>query len=515
MSRRATARWTLYALLFGAVPLLLECSRSTGGESTTNGGPVTPDGGSVAPDGGSAAVDSPPFTQALVLPPVLAPTSTDSTTDYYDITIKTGNAQMRSGPTTPIVGFNGISPGPTIVATKGRAIKLTQKNAWTENVTIHNHGHKVAQESDGHPTDYITPGSSKVYSYPNDQRGSTYWYHDHTMNVTGDHVYSGLAGFYIIHDPAEDSLGLPSGNYDVPLVLQTKVFNPDNTLSPIRDKPVVGEVPVVDGVATPYFDVATRKYRLRFLNGTNHRIFTLHFLVDGPPPLPGAPQGEPFVVIGSDGGLLAAPVPTDSLLISPGERYDVVVDFSKYPLGTRLTLGDAGTVDTVGTVDQAQPLLALGLMQFVVKTASTDTSTVPQTLSTITRYQASDAVSTSKLNLSFSGTTWMINGLTYDPSRTDQMSKLDTVYIWELTGTAPFVVNHPFHKHLTEFQILDIDGLPPPPYQSGWKDTINVENRKTTRIIFKDEGFTGTYVFHCHKLDHEDDGMMLQEGVSR
>jgi FtsP/CotA-like multicopper oxidase with cupredoxin domain len=466
------------------------------------GGDVPQSGRAGRTDAGGAMTGTPPFLHAVTLPPVLTPTSSDSSGDHYDLTIKAGTAQMRPGAATPIVGFNGMVPGPTIIATKGRPITVTQTNAWSENVTIHNHGHKVAADSDGHPVDYITPGNAKVYHYPNDQRASTYWYHDHTMSLTDSHVYYGLAGFYIIHDPAEDSLNLPSGSHDVPLLLQTKLFNADNTLSTVAlNKPLPGEVPVVDGVATPYLAVDTSHYRLRLLNGTSHRVLTLYIAVDG------ASAGEPFSVIGSDGGLLAAPVEETSLPMAPGERYDLVFDFSRYPVGTHLTLIDAGSVDSANN-------LSVGFIQFVVTASGHDTSSVPAHLSTISRYLPFDAVSTTQVQLGFNGSNWVINGQTYDPARIDETSKLDTVYIWELSNHSVFNVLHPFHKHLTQFQILDINGQPPPPYQAGWKDTIKVNDGGTTRIIFKNETFTGTYVFHCHKLDHEDEGMMAQEQVS-
>jgi spore coat protein A, manganese oxidase len=493
--RMTSYMWTHSgACAFVAIALLGGCG---GSELQTHDGEPRFDLSSTSNVPGSS-----PFLHPLTIPPVLTPTSSTSTTDSYAITIKTGTAQMRDGDPTPIVGFNGIVPGPTIIAERGRPIELTQTNAWTENVTIHNHGHKVAADSDGHPVDYITPGSSKVYHYPNDQRAATYWYHDHTMDLTGEHVYYGLAGFYIIHDPAEDSLNLPSGEYDVPLLLQTKVLNQDNTLSTVdNNKPGPGENPVVNGVVTPYLDVSARKYRFRMLNGTSHRVLTAYFEVEG------STTPEPFSVIGSDGGLLVAPVPLSSLPIAPGERYDVIFDFSKYAVGTRITLTDNGSMDSANN-------LSVGMVQFVITATATDSSALPRVLSSITPYHPWDAAGTAQVQFGFDGTNWIINGQTYDPARIDVTSKLNTVYIWELTNHSVFNVLHPFHKHLTQFQILDINGQPPPAYQSGWKDTIKVEDGGTTRIIFKNESYTGTYVFHCHKLDHEDEGMMAQEQSS-
>jgi FtsP/CotA-like multicopper oxidase with cupredoxin domain len=431
----------------------------------------------------------------LRLPAVLAPTSSDIAADRYDITVRTGTVQMRAGKPTPIVGFNGTFPGPTIVATKGKVVEVTQTNGWTENITIHNHGHKDAASSDGHPVDYITPGASKKYSYPNDQRAGTYWYHDHAMDLTGPHVYAGLAGFYIIHDPAEDSLKLPSGSYDVPLLLQDKQFNSDNTLSYDSNSSrggFTGDTAVVNGVESPYFDVATHKYRFRILNGSNARSFQV-----------GLQSGKSFQVIGSDGGLLAAPVTVRSLDVAPAERYDVIIDFSSYQLGTSDVLinNDNSRWSSVGR-----------LLQFRVTTPTCDESVVPAALSSITRLTESQAQATVNLRFSQDNQDWTINGLTYDAARTDVTSKLGSVYIWRLNNQSREM--HPFHKHLTQFNILDIDGAPPPPEQQGWKDTVAVPDGKTVRVIFRNESFPGIFVFHCHILEHEDHRMMLQESVT-
>jgi len=453
------------------------------------------DGGSSSSDGGSSwGSSSTSFTLPLPVPATLTPTSSTSTLDTYAITVKPGAVQMQpSGATTPIVGFNGTFPGPTIVATKGKQVQVTQTNAWTENITIHNHGHKVAATSDGHPTDYIAPGASKTYTYPNDQRAGTYWYHDHTMDLTGAHVYNGLAAYYIIHDPAEDSLGLPSGKYDVPLLLQDKQFNTDNTLyydsaSNIRSG-FLGNTAVINGAVTPYLNVDTHKYRFRVLNGSNASNYTIKLA-----------SGASFQVVSSDGGLLAAPVTVTSLNVAPAERYDIVIDFSGWAVGSSDVLTNTNREANIGD-----------MVQFRVTTSVSDTSTVPATLSTITRYTSSQAAATVPFTFDQSNQQWTINGLLYDPARIDVTSKLNTLYVWDLENRSGEM--HPFHKHLTEFQILDINGSPPPPEQMGWKDTVAVPAWGSAHVIFKDETFTGTYVFHCHKLEHEDHRMMLQEAV--
>jgi spore coat protein A len=445
-----------------------------------------------------------PFETPLPIPSVLAPAATNSNADSYAITIQPGTAQMRPGAATPIVGFNGVVPGPTIVATRGRSVQVEQINGWTENLSIHNHGHKVAAASDGHPTDFITPGSSKLYTYPNDQNAGTYWYHDHALDRTAPHVYQGLSGFYIIHDAAEDVLQLPSGAYDVPLLIQDKSFNADHSLAydPGTFLGFFGDTALVNGAVTPHLDVGTRKYRFRVLNGSNARPLAVELHVDG------STTAEAFQVIASDGGLLSGPVAMMTLPVAPAERYDVVADFSKYPVGTKLDLINTESFfsDNYGT----PPLT--NLMQFVVARSEEDPSSVPTTLGSVQRHQASDASGTQQFVFDYNGTDWTINGLTYDQNRVDVSSELGQVYIWSLVNRSD--IPHPFHKHLSQFNVLDIDGKAPPSYMSGWKDTVQVPPGSTVRIAFKDESFAGTYVFHCHVLEHEDHGMMLQEQVT-
>ena len=417
---------------------------------------------------------------------------------YYRLSIHAMNVQMLPGPPTPMVGFAGRFPGPTLRAERGIPTVVTQANDWTENVTIHNHGHKVSAESDGHPVDYILPGKYKNYYYPNDQRAGTFWYHDHTMDLTGAHVYAGLAGFYIIHDKAEDILNLPSGSYDVPLLLQDRTFVENNELYYFGNPHGWGgPTPVINGTANPVLNVAARKYRLRLLNGCNARTLNLHFSVQGKP--------VPFQLISSDGGLLEAPVPMKAITVNPGERYDVVMDFTNFPVNT--------VMDLLNDDDpEIEPLLP-AMMQFKVTHTEVDRSTVPPKLSTIDRLKEKDAKAFGnvELGLSADGETWTLNGTTYDPARIDIRSKRDTVTIWTLKNATDFT--HPFHKHLVQFTILDINGQPPPPELAGWKDTVGVPGNGSMRIIFKNEKFSGTYVLHCHRLEHEDHRMMIQESV--
>ncbi len=451
------------------------------------------------------------FGLPLPIAPVLTPTSTDATTDYYDITARTGTARVRaSGSLTPIWGFNGSWPGPTLRATRGRRVVVRMSNALSEPITVHNHGHKVAASSDGHPTDYIQPGTMKTFEYPNDQNAATLWYHAHTMDITAPQVYKGLAGFYLITDSLEQSLNLPSGAYDVPLVIQDRVFNADNTLSynvdsSSRREGFMGNVFCVNGAETPYFQVARRKYRFRLLNGCNARIVTLEL------------SSGSMVQIASDAALLPAPATRSSIRLAPGERVDVVIDFSNYALGTSVTLrnqddswdsgGSWGDGSWGGSSSSGD------IMRFDINRNEAETSTVPATLLPITRFTSSQAQVTRTFTLSRdrSSDQWTINGLAYNPARIDFRPRLGTIEKWIINNDSG--EDHPFHQHLIPFQVLDIDGSPPGAGLNGWKDTLLIPSRGRATIIMRFEGFTGIYVLHCHILEHEDHRMMLQQEV--
>jgi spore coat protein A len=453
------------------------------------------------PEGDAVTEQELSFVLQLPIPPTLRPTSSDATTDFYDLEARPGSTQMRSsGNRTPILGYNGVFPGPTIVATKGRRAVVRQRNGLTVNTTVHNHGHKVAASSDGHPTDFIRPGTTKAYDYPNDQLAGTFWYHDHTMDVTGDHVYRGLAGFYLIRDPAEDRFNLPRGAQDVPLLIQDKRFNADGTLAYDNDPfflGFIGNLAIVNGAEAPNFNVANRRYRLRLLNGSNAREYVFAFRRAG------STVNEPFQVIASDGGLLAAPVTVTSLRMAPAERFDVVVNFGGMPVGTRVVMTNSFTDDRGGG-----PVIPQ-IMQFTVNRSETEDASVPAAFNPISRFQRAQAVGTYNVTLSINNGAWVLNNLPYDPARIDVRPRLNTPYIWRLQNRSGAM--HPFHKHLVEFQILSIDGAPPPPILAGWKDTVAVQPGQTVDIMFRNERFAGRYVFHCHRLEHEDHRMMMQE----
>jgi len=451
--------------------------------------------------GDSSGVAS--FTQPLNIPPVLTPSSSTSTADYYDMQVMQTTASIIPGKSTPIIGYNGMSPGPTIRARVGReavvnfynGLPATTLGGTTGKIVTHLHGGHLPSEDDGFPTDYINPGTNRTYTYPNNQLPSTLWYHDHTMDVTGPHVWYGLAGFYLLSDSIEDSLNLPSGNYEVPLVIQDRRFNSAGSL--VYNKTMDGEtgdVVLVNATVQPYLNVAKRKYRFRVLNGSNSRFYRLALS-----------NGASFKVLGMEGGLLPAPVTVTSITLAPAERADVVIDFSGTAVGSNVTLRNT----LVGSTSSIY-----NIMRFNVTTTATDTSAVPSSLRPFTKLNAANAVLTRNFTLSggMMGGAWTINGAVFNENSPIATPKLGTTEIWRFTNQS--MMDHPIHVHQTMFQILDINGNPPPATHAGWKDTVVVPRQMgTARIIAKFADYAGKYVMHCHNLEHEDMAMMARFDV--
>ncbi len=437
----------------------------------------------------------PPTYEAVMPLPRLAAARSEYGADVFELTMKRGLARPLPGAATEIWGYDGLWPGPTLLVTRGRPARARLRNELDENMTVHNHGHRAPPDSDGHPVDYVRPGATREYLYPNRQAAGTYWYHDHAHGLTGPHVYRGLAGFYIIRDPAEEALGLPSGGFDVPVLLQDRIFDAAGALSYAVNAGTIfngflGNTLCVNGVHVPRFEVAARRYRFRFLNGSNARNYRLAL-----------DPAQPLIQVGSDGGLLAAPVSRPAVDLAPAERCDCVIDFAAF----------AGRSVFLRNLDPTWPALP-DVLRFDVGPATPDPSRVPARLAEIPRLDPARARVTRVVSFQLSDGKWTMNGLRYDPARIDFRPKLGTVEVWELQNREPTQM-HPFHQHLVQFQVLGVNGAPPPPELGGFKDTVAVPPGGTVRIIMEFTGYAGVYVFHCHKLEHEDHDMMLQQEV--
>lgn len=375
---------------------------------------------------------------------------------------------------------------------------------------VHLHGGRTPPESDGYPENWTTPGQKQTCLYPSAQHASLLFYHDHAMGINRLNIYAGLQGFFIVRDPREEPLKLPAGKYEIPLMISDRLLTRDGQLlypvSPDPQSPwvpeVFGNAILVNGKLLPYHAVEPRKYRLRVMNGSNGRFYRIELA-----------DNTPFQVIASDQGLLPSPVSSRRLPLAPGERADIVIDFSRFA-GTNIEL-----------VSDSFPI-----MQFrVAAHGAPDTSEVPAVLHKIPQLREADAVRTRRLTLDErldkvqQSMGMLLNNTPWSAPVTEK-PKLWTTEIWELVNLTEDA--HPIHLHLVRFQILDrrpfdtFDYMSkgslrftgpaqlPEPLESGWKDTVRADPGMITRIIVPFEGYAGRYVWHCHVLEHEDNAMM-------
>jgi spore coat protein A, manganese oxidase len=427
-------------------------------------------------------------------------------------------------------GFNGTSPGPIFETRSGKGLMVewanrlpvkhflpidhtlcgAEKDQPEVRCVVHLHGGRTPAKSDGYPEDGVVPGKSLTYHYPNKQDATLLFYHDHTMGINRLNIYAGLQGLFIIRDDAEDTLNLPKGKYEIPIMLCDRFMRSDGQLEyPVsgdEKKPWVPEVysnvMLANGALAPYLDVEPRRYRFRIMNGSNGRFFRLSF-------------GEllEMQIIGSDQGLLCAPIKEKRVLLTPAERTDIVFDFSQYA-GEKIILKSD----------------SFDIMQFrVSSTKVNDESTVPSTLRAVERIPEARAIKTRRLTLDetmndvHESMGMMLNKTPWHAPVTEK-PVLDTTEIWEIVNLTEDT--HPIHLHLVRLQLLDrarfdVFGfqengqlkllgrrLAPEANEMGWKDTIRCERGQVTRIIVPFHGYAGRYVWHCHLLEHEDNEMM-------
>lgn len=428
---------------------------------------------------------------------------------------KAVNQEIWPGFPTTALALNGSLPGPTIRVKKGDHFKARVQNRLGESLVLHWHGILAPSEMDGNPRDAVPSGGFYDVEFPVNQRAGTYWYHAHTDKLTGKQVYQGLAGFFIVEDPAEDSLALPKGEFDVPLLIQDRVSNPGHTLaySPMMDDMVLGylgDATTVNGVPNATLSVTRSLYRFRLLNGSNARVFRIAL-----------GDNAPFKLIANDAGLLAAPIEVASIFLAPGNRAEILVDFTSFPHGSTVELKSlAFTGDT--TMGSSQGT-ARTLMRFVGQHIGNG-GTAPSTLVPYAPHDLSAVKRTRQFMITMPGgghggghgggmSADLINGLVYEMNRTDFMVPFGEIEIWEFQNMAEHI--HPMHPHGALFQVVSRSTSPTlPPEDTGWKDTILVRPGETVRTLVKFDSHEGAFVLHCHNLEHEDGGMMLNFDVT-
>ena len=513
--------------------------------------------------------DLEPFVDALPIPGVMPSASRIDGVVHYDVSMVSFKQTLhRDLPPTTLWGYKGAFPGPTFEARRDVPISVLWRNSLPAThalpidtnihgagreqpavrTVVHLHGHKVLPESDGYPDAWFTNAfeqtgpffKNRIYEYPNDQRAATLWYHDHAIGITRLNVYMGLAGMYILRDDVEDALNLPSGDYEIPLIIQDRNIAPDGSLVyPDPSVPPVpeffGESVLVNGKVWPFLAVEPRKYRFRILNASNARFYRLTLVESDQAGSPTGKAGPAFVQIGSDGGLLSHPLSRTSIVAGPAERFDVIIDFAEHAGNTFVLTNDARAPYPDG--DDVVPNR---VMMFKVSRSlrSPDVSSLPRILPAVTRPDISDVVQTRDLVLteieSESVTVdapimSLINDAHWDHPVTET-PRVGSTEIWRIINRSDDA--HPIHVHLVQFQILDRQRFdlreaslvftghavqPSDDERFSLKDTVQSFPGEVVRILIKfdlpigapvsrDETFR--YVFHCHMLEHEDNQMM-------
>ncbi len=429
------------------------------------------------------------FENPLNIPPLLEPTIDEDGTKNFTLTMQKGTTEFFPGKQTNTWGINGSYLGPTIRVSKGDQVSFDVINDLGETSTLHWHGMHLPAEMDGGPHQMIEAGETWSPHWTINQPAATTWYHPHLHGKTGLHVYRGLAGMFIIDD--EDSSQLPSqyGVNDIPLVIQDKLFTEDGQFDENLDvEPfgLMGDQILVNGTVDPYLEVTETEIRFRLLNGSNARAY--HFGFD---------DGRSFKVIANDAGLLQEPVEVDRLMLSPGERAEIIVGFEP---------GD----ETILRSFAGENGIDNGEFEFIKIVAADDlkeSTTIPDVISTNEPIEAPENAKTRTFTLT---TEAKINGKEMDMNRIDEVVTANTTEIWEIINLG---WDHNFHIHDSAFQIIDIDGELPPPHESGRKDTVFIPAGSTVRLAVKFGEYTGMkypLMYHCHLLLHEDQGMMGQ-----
>jgi len=417
--------------------------------------------------------------------------------------------------------------GPVIRLSKGQKVRVHFENQIPASSIIHWHGLHVPEDMDGHPRFAVPRGGSYQYDFKIVDRSGTYWYHPHPHGRTGHQVYGGMAGIVLVTDDEEAALNLPSGDYDIPLVIQDRSFNMDNQLvylsGGMMDRMTghMGDVILVNGRPRFTLRVSTRAYRLRLLNGSNARVYKLAWDDD-----------SPLTVIGGDSGFLSRPRERSSVLLGPGERLDVWADFSRYPKGAGPNLVSRG-FDTAsagmmgggprgrGMRSQILPNGApFQIMKVDIVKREQERRRLPKRLSRerpLSIEDATDPGQPRRFELSMFHMHGLINGRSFRMNQVadDEIVRADTTEIWEFSnpsgqmGMMGMNVAHPMHLHGAQFHVLErLEAVQRGYQDEGWKDTVLLMPGERVRLLVRFGKYSGLFLYHCHNLEHGDAGMM-------
>ena len=436
---------------------------------------------------------------ALPIPPLLENMDNSGKEARFAVNVQKGTMNFIPGRPTSTLGYNGNFLGPTIRVKDGQRFRIDVNNRLNQTTTLHWHGLHVPAKWDGGPRQPIEAGKTWTPDFVVRQEAATLWYHPHAMGTTGEQVYQGLAGMFIIDDDFSDQLDIPKdyGINDIPLIIQDRRFFSSGQFAYVQNmhdvmNGVIGNQLLVNGAFQPTKEVPNTLVRFRLLNGSNSSIYNISFK-----------DQRKFHVIASDGGFLERPAAMTSIVLSAGERAEVLVDFSNESQNTDINL----------RVSQMRGF-SFDALNIVVKNTGQKTKELPQRLRPLDRIFEANAVRTRQfiMETGMMGRRLSINGKKMNLNRIDETVKRGAVEIWEISNRSGMMMRmpHSMHLHDVQFQIFSRNGRVPPAHERGRKDTVLIMPGETVRILIRFNNYTGIYMYHCHLLEHEDDGMMGQ-----
>ena len=448
----------------------------------------------------------------------------------------TYNAELLAGPQDAVQNLPDTYLGPVFRFQRGQKVRIRFQNQIPQESVVHWHGLHVPQEYDGHPRFAINRGESYVYEFEIKDRAGMYWFHPHPHGKTGPQVYHGLAGLLFVTDPEEKGLNLPSGETEIPLVIQDRTFDDNNQLVYLTNRMqrmigFLGDTVLVNGKPQAELALATRAYRLRVLNGSNSRIYKLAWS-----------DGTPLTVLGTDGGLLDSPVRKSYVILGPAERLDVWLDLSIRKVGEELVLkslpfsgassGMMGGMMGGGMMGRRRggrnvPANGdeLTLFRIRITRKEVERRSLPNKLSTVERIPVAEAANSNQprtFRFEMRGMQPTINGRTFEMTAVadDEIVQLNSTEVWQLINSSSGMMGgmmqipHPVHVHGLQFQVIERspsagwDSIRDGFVDSGWKDSVLLMPGMRMKIILRFRDYPGLFLYHCHNLEHEDLGMM-------
>jgi FtsP/CotA-like multicopper oxidase with cupredoxin domain len=438
--------------------------------------------------------------------------------DHFELTMKAGWANMVPGVRTRVFGYEGQVPGPTIAVRRGRRSVVRMRNRLPAlnpvggddfTTSVHLHGSASLPEYDGYASDVTAPGMYKEYRYPNFQPARTLWYHDHGVHHTAQNVYAGLFGMYVMHDQAEREL-LPQGEFDVPLMVGDVMFNASGQVAydDSSTSGLWGDVIHVNGKPWPVMPVKRRVYRFRVLDVSISRSYRFRLST-----------GDPVTMVATDGGLMPRSHEVGEWRHSTAERYEILIDFSKYRPGQRVVLENLSNPNN-RDFDHTDKVMTFVVTDAPFSKKDPTWRRIPRTLagSDVMRMRPSEATRERTLRVRRQNGMWTINGQTWDEVVASNFEllaanpRLNATEIWNLENHSGGWF-HPLHIHLVDFKILSRNGAPPFDYERGPKDVAYIGEGEKVRVLCKFGPHRGRYMVHCHNLPHEDHDMMVQFAV--